>query len=105
MIDVSKLKDPSPWHPMKDPVDLKHLGKLMEELGEAQAAVARCLIQGIDGCDPVTDEPNIEWLENELADVLANINLVSLRFELNEDRMNDRAAKKMLHLKKWHDMA
>ncbi len=105
MIDVSKLKDPSPWHPMKDPVDLKHLGKLMEELGEAQAAVARCLIQGIDGLDPVTDEPNIEWLENELADVIANINLVALRFELNEDRMNERAAKKMAHLKQWHDMA
>lgn len=105
MIDVSKLLDPSPWHPMSDPVDLKHLGKLMEELGEAQSAVARCLIQGIDETDPETDQPNIEWLEDELADVLANINLVSARFELNEDRMNARAAKKMIHLKKWHEQA
>lgn len=105
MIDISKLRDPSPWHPMSDPVDLKHLGKLLEELGEATAAASRCLIQGIDGADPVTEEPNKEWLENELADVLANINLCSLRFELNEDRMNERAAKKMAHLKKWHDLA
>jgi len=105
MVDIDKLLDPSPWHPMSDPVDLKHLGKLAEELGEAQAAVARCIIQGIDEEEPETGVPNREWLENELADVLANVNLVALRFELDEERMNQRAAKKMAHLKKWHDMA
>lgn len=93
------------WHPISDPVDLKHLGKLAEELGEAQSAVARCIIQGIDEEEPVTGKLNREWLEDELADVLANINLVTLRFCLNEDRMNKRAAKKMAQLKTWHDMA
>lgn len=105
MVDESELQDASPWHPIKDAVDLKHLGKLSEELGEAQAAVSRCIIQGVDGEEPVTGKLNREWLENELADVLANINLVALRFNLNEDRMNRRAAKKMVHLKQWHDMA
>jgi len=52
----------NPWHPMSDPVDIKHLGKLLEELAEgvnalnevasamnkAASAVARCLIQGIN---------------------------------------------------------
>jgi len=105
MIDTSNLKDPSPWHPMSNPVDLKHLGKLLEELGEASAATSRCLIQGIKENDPVTDKPNIEWLEDELADVVANINLCSLRFGLDEDRMNKRMERKMWHLKRWHDMA
>lgn len=105
MIDTANLRDASPWHPIQDPVDLKHLGKLGEELGEAQAAVCRCIIQGIDKEEPVTGKPNREWLENELADVLAGINLVSLRFGLDEERMNERAARKMAHLKQWHDMA
>lgn len=105
MDDENKLVDASPWHPIQDAVDLKHLGKLGEELGEAQAAICRCIIQGIDEEEPVTGVSNRTWLENELADVMANINLVALRFELNEDRMNVRAAKKMAHLKQWHDMA
>lgn len=53
-----RFKDHSPWHPMTDSVDLKHLGKLMEELGECQAAIARCIIQGIDSAEPVTGKIN-----------------------------------------------
>ena len=33
------LRDANPWHPMSAPVDVKHLLKLAEELGEASAAV------------------------------------------------------------------
>lgn len=105
MVEIDDLMDPSPWHPITDTVDLKHLGKLGEELGEATAAVSRCIIQGVDEEDPVTGRLNREWLEDELADVIANINLVALRFELDEDRMNERAAVKAIHLKKWHDLA
>lgn len=105
MVDTKDLKDPNPWHPMNDPVDLKHMGKLSEELGEAQSAVARCIIQGIDEEEPITGKINREWLEDELADVLANINLVALRFELDEDRMNQRMERKAKQLKLWHDMA
>lgn len=105
MVDENDLRNANPWHPIQDPVDLKHLGKLSEELGEAQAAVSRCIIQGIEEEEPVTGRLNRECLENELADVTANISLVALRFELNKDRMNKRAAKKMAHLKQWHDMA
>lgn len=105
MVDIKDLNGPNPWHPMDNPVDLKHLGKLMEELGEAQSAAARCIIQGIDEEEPVTGKVNREWLEDELADVLANINLVALRFELDEDRMNERMERKAKQLKLWHDMA
>lgn len=66
----------NPWIPMSKPIDIKHLGKLAEELGEASSAVARCLIQGIDESEPVTGKLNRQWLEDELADVCANIQLV-----------------------------
>lgn len=105
MVDMEDLKAPNPWHPISNAVDLKHLGKLGEELNEAGAAVSRCIIQGVEECEPVTGKPNREWLEDELADVIANINLVTARFNLNEARMNRRVEKKMKHLAWWHAQA
>lgn len=89
---------------MRNAVDLKHLGKLGEELGEATAATLRCLIQGIAEREPVTGVPNREWLENELADVRANIDLCCAHFKLDEVRMADRAEKKKSHLRAWHKL-
>jgi NTP pyrophosphatase (non-canonical NTP hydrolase) len=94
----------SPWVPMSRAIDLKHLGKLGEELGEASAAVSRCIIQGIGECEPVTKKPNKEWLENELADVQANIALVTKQFGLDAERMAQRVAQKIEHLSAWHRM-
>jgi NTP pyrophosphatase (non-canonical NTP hydrolase) len=89
---------------MSRPIDLKHLGKLAEELGEAQAAVARRIIQGIDERKPVAGKPNREWLEDELADVLANLLLVGEHFGLDNLRMAARAERKTEHLRRWHAM-
>lgn len=94
----------NPWRPMSVPIDLKHLGKLGEELGEAVSAVNRCIIQGIDECEPITKKPNKEWLEDELADVRANIELVVAHFGLDEARMAVRVARKKEHLRGWHSM-
>lgn len=94
----------NPWRPMSKPIDVKHLGKLAEELAEAGSAVARCLIQGIDEAEPITSKLNRAWLEDELADVLANIDLVSIHFNLDTKRMQDRAERKKTHLRGWHSM-
>jgi hypothetical protein len=94
----------NPWHPMTRPIDKKHIGKLIEELGEATSAAARCLIQGIDEKEPITHKLNREWLEDELADVVANIDLVIAHFKLDADRMADRMTRKKAHLRGWHSM-
>lgn len=104
-MDADKLKDASPWHPMTDQVVLKHLGKLAEELGECSSAVARCIIQGIDEKEPVTGKINREWLEDEIADVYADMMLVQQHFKLNGERMAGRTLKKMIHLRQWHGLA
>lgn len=93
-----------PWEPMRKPIDLKHMGKLGEELGECQAASSRCMIQGIDAAEPVTGKPNREWLEDELADVLANGILNVEHFNLDLDRILARAVRKMALLRVWHGM-
>ena len=93
----------NPWHPMNDPVDLKHMGKMLEELGELVAASARALIQGIDECEPTTGKCNRDWVSEEMADVLANIALVESRFSLHisETRMS----RKKFDLMTWHRLA
>lgn len=105
MPDADKLRDANPWHPIKDAVALKHLGKLTEELGEAIAASSRCIIQGIDECEPVTGKSNRTWLEDELADVMAGISLCIEHFELDFKRMELRSIRKAQHLKQWHTLA
>lgn len=96
---------PSPWRPMQNPVDLKHLGKLAEEAGELAQATARCIIQGIDGREPVTGKPNRQWLEEEIADVRANCLLVERRFGLDQQAIAVRTVRKMDYLEAWHRQA
>jgi hypothetical protein len=95
----------NPWRPMSDPVDLKHIGKLQEELGECTAAAARCSIQGIDEAEPVTGKINRVWLEEEIADVLANIDLNVERFGLDKRSIMARVDRKKAMLREWHAMA
>lgn len=95
----------NPWHPMKDTVDIKHLGKLGEETGELSAIISRCLIQGIYEQEPVTGKFNVNALEEEIADVLANIDLVVQRFNLNKGFILIRREEKVKRLTDWHRMA
>ena len=99
------LEKLNPWHPITDSVDLKHLGKLGEECGELTAAVNRCIIQGVDEAEPVTGKVNKRWLEEEMADVYANMWLVEERFKLDADFINRRIGEKLARLKTWHEMA
>jgi NTP pyrophosphatase (non-canonical NTP hydrolase) len=105
MSDADQLRDANPWHPITDLVDLKHLGKLGEECNELGSAISRCIIQGVDEREPVTGKLNREWLQDEIADVLANIDLVIQRFDLDAMKMATRSEKKKRHLRQWHALA
>lgn len=97
-------KEPNPWHPMTKPIDIKHLGKLIEECGELASACGRALIQGIDECEPDSKKLNCTWIEDEIADVLANIVLVIDHFGLDTERMFKRRDAKIAKLEIWHNM-
>lgn len=103
MENADNWRDASPWWPMQDALDLAHLTKLTEELGEATSATARCLMQGILEPHPVTGKINREWLEDELADVRACDALCVERFGLDEARMKTRTERKLMHLRGWHE--
>lgn len=98
------FNDP-PWHPINNPVDIKHLGKLQEELGELQSAIARCLIQGLDEVEPTSKKVNRTWLMEELVDVVVNIDLVIEHFELPMNEYEQRYFYKRDLLSRWHKSA
>jgi len=95
----------NPWHPITNPADLKHLGKLGEEVNELGAAVSRCIIQGVYEREPVTKKENKTWLEEEIADVEATAELVKKRFQLDRKFIEARKLEKMERLQTWHEMA
>lgn len=94
----------SPWTPMTDVVDIKHIGKLGEEAGELSTVAARCLIQGINESEPVSGKPNRQWLMEEIADVEAGMELSKRRFNLDREFIEARKQRKMAGLIKWHQM-
>ena len=94
----------NPWWPDTDRQNLRVLGKLGEELGEAGAAVSRCIIQGIEEAEPVTGKVNRVWLEDELADIIATTQVAVDHFGLDMNRMLERAARKRLHLLAWAEL-
>lgn len=93
----------NPWEPETDKYRLAVLGKLAEEASELATAAARCIIQGIDESEPVTGKPNREWLEDEIADVLANIYRVRNAFGLNGQRIIERSDNKCTYIKEWQE--
>lgn len=174
-MDEKQWADPSPWVPMTRAIDKKHLGKLLEELGECVevasgclgpmdqdtwsqakvklenemadvaaniglcldhfdmvddmkkrrlptgdggtllrdmvgacggviAAVSRCLIQGIDGEEPVTRKPNRAWFLEAVCRLLDGMVDIALSHNLDNDRMSERAKFKERHLRAWHTM-
>lgn len=103
MVNADNLRDANPWHPMNNPIDLKTIGKAIEELGECASALARAMIQGIDEKEPATGKVNRQWVEDEMADVEANFILLKERFDLHLSEV--RIVRKLRHLRQWHSMA
>jgi hypothetical protein len=99
---LHETKALNPWQPERDPLRLAVLGKLNEELNEAGAMVARCIIQGIDECEPVTKKGNREALTNEIADVYATATMAVELFGLSSVDIARRMERKIQHLRAWH---
>ena len=91
----------SPWMPTTDPRELRRLGKFMEELGELQAVVGRCLIQGIDEIDPSSGKTNRQRLIDEIGDVSAQTALTIALYGLPIEAINARSEKKKAQMVDW----
>lgn len=101
---ISKMNPPNPWIPEDDKVTLAVLGKLGEELNELGAAVSRCVIQGARELHPVTGKSNLQWLEEEIADVIAGCQIATTHFNLSQERIGKRIVMKTEHKLAWHKL-
>lgn len=93
----------SPWSPETSQFRLAVLGKLAEEGSEVATAAVRCIIQGIDEKEPVTGKLNREWLEDEIADVMAQCDLAITNLDLDRDRISSRRFAKSLMTGEWQE--
>lgn len=100
-VDNGTPPPPSPWQPERDPIRLAIYGKTVEEIGELASAIGRCTIQGIAEKDPETGKPNVDWLEDEIADVEMCIHFLKEKLYLYKGRIDARKAVKIRHKEEW----
>lgn len=93
----------SDWQPTTRKLELAILGKLAEEAGELVAACARCIIQGLDEREPRTGKLNIEWLQDELADVSAMHILALAYLDIDRKAIEERRTRKLEYKRPWFD--
>lgn len=89
------------WQVTTDPLTLRRLGKLGEELGELANVASRCIIQGIDATDPGTGKVNRQRLLDELADVAAQIDCTIAAFGLDDTYFDKRRLLKRAQMAEW----
>lgn len=89
------------WTPTTDLLILRRMGKLLEELNELGVEASRCIIQGIDKINPSNCRPNRINLEDEIADVYAQLDETVLALELNDHTIQNRRANKRLKMRDW----
>ncbi len=96
------------WNIETEPLRVRRLGKLLEELGELgkevgelSAVASRCIIQGIDEVDPSSQEVNRTRPENELADVMAQCVVTIRTLQLNAPAISERCARKETQMAEW----
>ena len=96
----------SPWMPITDIRTLRVLGKAAEETAELNKALARAIIQGLDGIDPHTGKDNKTAILEEIVDVFVSTELVvdlldpDLRCSV---WMTERQHNKFRKLKEWQE--
>jgi len=104
-LDSIVPKEPSPWNPPNlSAPQRKSLGKLGEETNELGTVLFRIHIQGIDEVVPGETKTNRQWLEEEIADVLATSALAVKELKLDMDFIEERMKKKTVYLEKWYMM-
>jgi hypothetical protein len=92
------------WMPTTDRMLQRRMGKTGEKLGELSAVTNRILIQGIDEIDPSSGKTNRHRLEDEIADVYAQLDENISRLGLNVELIEQRRQVKRGYMQEWEEM-
>ena len=80
----------------------KGLAKLIEECGELLQVAGKKLAYWNTDDHPDCAGSLDSRLEDEMADVIASVVFVAMTMELDQERIEDRADRKMALFMKWH---
>ncbi len=94
----------SKWIPITDRMLQRRMGKTGEECGELTGVVCRIQIQGIDEVDPSSGKTNRLRLEEEIADVYAQLDENIARLGLRNDFIQQRRQVKRGYMQEWEEM-
>lgn len=94
----------SMWIPTTNLMLLRRMGKLGEELGELQSVASRIIIQGLDETDPATGKINRDRLQEEIADVYAQLDETIFRLSLNVTDIQSRRLTKRHLMNQWEEL-
>ena len=78
--------------------------EIMRSVGGCVAAVARCIIQGVDEAEPSTGKINRDWLREAMIEVRCSCAAVINEYRLDSDVIMSRMTFKRGHLTRWHQM-
>ena len=92
---------PSDWR--REPSERRNaiLGKLGEEAAELATRCLRAMIQGLDECDPGTGRTNLAHLQDEIADVAAQMQMAGEFLDLDATAITDRERRKYTYKLPW----
>lgn len=90
-----------PWAPTLTPHQTRRAGKTAEELSELGSVLARIQIQGLDDIDISSGKTNRQRLEEEIADVYAQLRLTVGSFDLDRIAILARVEKKLALMAEW----
>ncbi len=94
----------NPWILPSSPLLRRRIGKTGEEANELGAVCSRILIQGLDEIDPSSGKPNRRRLEEESADVIAQIRKNMQRLGLDADFIKQRVSEKCKRMDEWESL-
>jgi NTP pyrophosphatase (non-canonical NTP hydrolase) len=94
-------KELQKWIPTTNGIILRRMGKLGEELAELSNVTNRVIIQGLYQVDPSSQKVNKLRLEDEIADVLAQIKVTTEALALDKKRIDARVLDKEEQMKTW----
>lgn len=92
------------WHVEENKYRLRRLGKALEENNELGAVLARCIIQGVDEIDPSSGKTNRQRMQEEVADVYAQLRLLVSEFNLDGRAIYERIEDKLDSMNKWEEL-
>lgn len=103
-IGLNSMTEVSKWELEESPILRRRIGKTNEEICELGKVLNRMALQGVDATDPSTGELLIDQLHEEVADVLAQIEVNEKFFKLDMCRINVRKKQKIKQMYEWEGL-